>query len=101
MHKYAKNEEGGKGSSTGESESLCGKLVHPKTFYKPDLKQVRLQNTQALTLTRGGRLRNMQRNKGEILINIWNHGLHRSYMQLFQQQRISKALKSGVFFCIC
>lgn len=80
MHKYAKNEEGGKGSSPGESESLRGKLVHPKTFYKPDLKQVQLQNRQALTLTRRGRLRNMQRSKGKILISIWNHGIYRSYM---------------------
>lgn len=100
MHKYGKNEEGGKGSSAGESESLCGTLVHPKTFYKPGLKQAQLQNTQGLTRTRGGRLRNMQRSKGKILISIWNHGVYRSYMQLFQQQRISKALKSSAF-CIC
>lgn len=45
MHKYGKNEEGGKGSSAGESESLCGTLVHPKTFYKSGLKQAQLQNT--------------------------------------------------------
>lgn len=100
MHKYAKNEEGGKVSSVGESESLCGKLVHPKTFYKPDLKQVQPQKTQALALTRGGMLKNMQRSKGKILISIWNHGIYRSYMQLFPQQWISKTLKSGAF-CIC
>lgn len=75
-----KNEEGGKGSSLGESQSLHGKLVHPKKFCKPDLKEVQMQSTQALAWRRQGRLRNMQHGKGKVYFSTWNCGLYRSYI---------------------
>lgn len=61
--RYARNEEGIKASSIDDSQSICGKLVHPKEFGKPGLKEVQPQNTQAQE--KGARLGHMQHTKGK------------------------------------